>query len=88
MMFDYQRPTKGHVIQHTRVESSDMMSMDVTSGTTYTISGLVASVHYSVIVASVNDYGTGPFSKPVIDDRGTMVSVITQQIQSCTYVCI
>ena len=52
----------GYIIQYTRVRSSDMMSMNVTSGTTHTISGVFAYVNYSVIVAAVN--GTGPFSNP------------------------
>ena len=52
----------GHVIQYTRLGSSDMMSVNVSSGSTHTISGLVACVNYSVKVAAVNVYGTGPFS--------------------------
>ena len=47
-----------YMIQYTRVGSSDMMSVNVNSGTTqYTISGLVAYVDYSVIVAVVNVNG-------------------------------
>ena len=60
-----------YVIQYTRVGSSDMISVNVTSGTTHTISGLVAYVNYSVIVAAVNTNGTGPFSdSPVIGRSG------------------
>jgi len=55
----------GHVIQYTRVGSSDMMNVNVTSGTTYTISGLVAFVIYSIRVAAMNVNGTGPFSNPL-----------------------
>ena len=61
---DHNGPITGHVIQYTRVGSSDMMSVNVTSGTTHTISGLVAYVNYSVIVAAMNVNGTGPFSDP------------------------
>ena len=59
-------PITGHVIQYTRVGSSDMMSVNVTSGTTHTISGLVAYVNYSVIVAAMTVNGTGPFSDPPV----------------------
>ena len=54
----------GYVIQYTRVGSSDMMSVNVTNGTTHTISGLAAYVNYSVIVAAMTVNGTGPFSDP------------------------
>ena len=63
-------PITGYVIQYTRVGSSDMKSENVNSGTTHTISGLVAYVDYSVIVAAVNVNGTGPFSNPVVGRSG------------------
>ena len=59
----------GYVIQYTRIGSSDMMSVDVTSGTTHTISGLVAYVNYSVIVAAMTVNGTGPFNDPPVVGR-------------------
>ena len=59
-------PITGHVIQYTRVGSSDTITINVTSGTTHTISGLAANVQYSVKVAALNVSGTGPFSDPVI----------------------
>ena len=62
-------PITGHVIQYTRVGSSDIMSVNVTSGTTYTISGLVAYDNYSVIVAAMTVNGTGPFSDPPVLGR-------------------
>ena len=62
-------PITGYVIQYTRVGSSDMMSVNVTSGTTHTISGLVAYVNYSVIVAAMTVNGTGPFSDPPVVGR-------------------
>ena len=57
-------PIADYMIQYTRVGSSDMMSVNVASGTTHTISGLVAYVNYSVIVAAMTVNGTGPFSDP------------------------
>ena len=60
-----------NMIQYTRVDTSVMMSVNVNSGTTqYTISGLVAYVDYSVIVAARTVNGTGPFSDPVIQRSG------------------
>ena len=58
-----------YLIQYTRVGPSDMMSVNVTSGTTHTISGLVAYVNYSVIVAAMTVNGTGPFSDPPVVGR-------------------
>ena len=65
-LIDHNGPITGHVIQYTRVGSSDMMSVNVNSRTIHIISGLVALVNYSVIVAAVNVIGAGPFSNPVI----------------------
>ena len=59
-----------HMIQYTRVGRSIIMSENVTSGTTHIISGLVAYVDYSVIVAAVNVNGTGPFSNPMVETSG------------------
>ena len=60
-----------YMIQYTRVGSSDIMSVNITSGTTHTISGLVAYVNYSVIVAAMTVNGTGPFSEhPVVGRSG------------------
>ena len=66
---DRNGPITGYVIQYTRVGSSDMMSVNVTNGTTHTISGLVAYVNYSVIVAAMTVNGTGPFSDPPVVGR-------------------
>ena len=61
----------GYVIQYNRDGSSDMMSVNVNSGTTqYTISGLFAYVGYSVTVAAVNSNGTGVFGNPMIQLSG------------------
>ena len=59
-----------HMIQYTRVGTSNIMSVNVNSGTTRTISGLVAYVNYSVIVAAVNVNGTGPFSNSMVETSG------------------
>ena len=66
---DRNGPLTGYVIQYTRVGSNDMMSMNVASGTTHTISGLVAYVNYSIIVATMTVNGTGPFSDPPVIGR-------------------
>ena len=63
-------PITGHVIQYTRVGSRNVMSMNVTSGTTHTISGLIVCVEYSVRVAAVYATGTGMFSEPVVQVSG------------------
>ena len=47
-----------------------MISANVNSRTTDTISGLVAYVDYSVTVAAVNGNGTGPFSNAVVRRSG------------------
>ena len=57
-----------YMIQYTGGGTSDMMN--VNSGTTHTISGLVAFVDYSVTVAAVNINGTGPFSNPMVQRSG------------------
>ena len=67
---DRNGPITGYIIQYTRVGSSDTMSVNDTSGTTYTITGLVAYVNYSVVVAAVNVNGTGSFSNPVVEMSG------------------
>ena len=59
----------GYVVNYTRVESSDVMSVNVTSATTHTISGLVVLTEYSVTVASMTVNGTGPFSDPPVVGR-------------------
>ena len=69
-VIDHNGPLTGHMIQYTRVGSSDIMNDVVTSGTTHTISGLVAYSNYSIRVAAVNDQGTGPFSNPVVQVSG------------------
>ena len=43
--------------------------MLATNGTIHTISGLVAYVNYSVIVAAMTVNGTGPFSDPPVIGR-------------------
>ena len=67
---NYNGPIIGHVIRYTGGGTSDMMSVNVNSTTTHTISGLVAFVNYSVTVAAVNVNGTGNFSNPVVGRSG------------------
>ena len=69
-IIDHNGPITGYVIMYTRDGSSDMMSANVNNVTTHTISGLVAYVNYSVMVAAVNGNGTGPFSNPVLSKSG------------------
>ena len=69
LKIDRNGPITGHVIQYTRVRSSYVLSVNVTSGTTHTISGLVAYVNYFVTVAAVTANGTGPFSDPPVIGR-------------------
>ena len=68
-MIDHNGQITVYVIQYTRVGSSDMMSEIVTSGTSRTLSRLIAFVDYSIIVAAVNVNGTGPFSNPPVVGR-------------------
>ena len=67
-MIDHNGPIT-YMIQYTRVGTNDMMSMNVNSGTTHTISGLVAYVDYSVTVAARTVNGIGPFSNPPVVQR-------------------
>ena len=61
----------GYVIKYTRNGVNDMiMSVNVTNGTTHTISKLVESAEYSVMVAAINVHGTGAFSTPVVGKSG------------------
>ena len=66
-------PITGYMINYTRDGSSDMISMSITSETfvtrDITLSGLVAYVNYSVIVAAMTVNGTGPFSDPPVVGR-------------------
>ena len=66
---DHNGPITGYVIQYNRIGSSDMMSVNVTSGTTHTISRLAVLIQYSVIVAAMTVNGTGPFSNPPVVGR-------------------
>ena len=66
---DHNGPLNGYVVEYTRIGSSDMISEDVNSQLSHTISGLVAYVNYSVVVAAVNLNGTGPFSNPPVVGR-------------------
>ena len=83
-LIDHNGAITGYTIWYTRVGSSDMMGVNVTSGITHTISGLVAYVNYSVIVAAINVNGTGPFSDPPVIGRsgedGELLKLITYSV--------
>ena len=64
-MIDHNGPIT-YMIRYTRVGSSNMMSENVLSGTSRTLSRLIPYVDYSVTVAAVNVNGTGPFSNPPV----------------------
>ena len=64
----------GYNIQYTRFGLSNM-SVNVISGTNYTISALDALVNYSVIVAAMTVNGTGPFSDPVVGTSGAGIEI-------------
>ena len=67
---DHNGRITGYVIQYTRVGSNDTMSVNVTSGTTHTMSELVPNIAYSVEVAAMTVNGTGPFSDAIIGTSG------------------
>ena len=92
---DHNGVITGHVIQYNRVGSSDMMSVNVASGTTHTIPGLVAYVNYSVIVAAMTANGTGPFSDPPVVGRSgedcelhKLIAYPTVYVYYCTSNCV
>ena len=55
----------GYMINYTEVDTNVMMSVNINSGTTLTISGLRAVTEYSVVIAAINVNGTGSFSDAV-----------------------
>ena len=63
---DLNGPIIGYVIQFTRVGSSSMMTVYVSNTNAHTLSGLVAYVNYSVVVAAMTVNGTGSFSNPPV----------------------
>ena len=64
---DHNGPITGYIIQYTRVKLSEMISVNVSGGTTHIIiSGLVGSADYSVTAGAINVNGTGPFSSPLV----------------------
>ena len=70
MIMDFSRPITGYMVHYNKVGSSDVLRLNVTSGTTCTISGLVPSVEYEVTVAAMSDDEEGPFSNPVLGITG------------------
>ena len=75
-----------HVIQYNRVGSQIIVITETgTSGTTHTISGLLAYVNYSISVAAVNINGTGRFSNPVVQRSGQDSEFNVYIVMWCTY---
>ena len=70
-MENHNVPITGYVIQYSKDGPQDMIN-DIRniSGTTHTISGLVAYTKYSVKVAAMTVDETGPFSESVIQISG------------------
>ena len=62
-------PTTGYMIEYFKNGPQDTIKdvkrVNIASGTTYTISGLILHAKYSVKVAAINGNRIGPFSKPV-----------------------
>ena len=67
---DHNGPIIGYVINYISDGCNDVMIVNVTSGTTHIISGLVAFAEYSLRVAAMNINGTGPFSDAVVVNPG------------------
>ena len=64
-------PITGYVIQYVKEGTQDMIrDIKNNSGTTHTISGLVACAKYSVKIAAMNDNRTGPFSEAMVEVSG------------------
>ena len=84
---DHNGPIAGHVIQYTRVGSNEIVTVNFVSETMYTISGLVAYVNYSVIVAAMTINGTGPFSYPPVvgmsGNNGQLTTYLTSLYVFC-----
>ena len=70
LKIDHNGPINAYVINYISDGCNDVMIVNVTSGTTHTISGLVTFAEYSVGVAAVNINGTGPFSDAVVIKPG------------------
>ena len=70
LKIDHNGPINAYVINYISNGCNNVMIVNVTSGTTHTISGLVAFAEYSVGVAAVNINGTGPFSDAVVIKPG------------------
>ena len=64
-------PITGYMIKYFKDgpedDTKDIKNVNVTSTTTYTISGLIPCDKYSVQVAAMNSNRIGPFSEPVVE---------------------
>ena len=94
MIEDSNGSITGHIVKYARVGSSDVKSVNVTSGTTSTLSRLVPCVEYEVNVAAVNNDGTGPFSNPVVERSGENGKLVITVFKpgalrlACTLFCL
>ena len=64
-------PITGYKIEYFKDDPQDTVkdinNVNVASGTTYTISGLIPCAKFSVQVAAMNGNRNGPFSEPVVE---------------------
>ena len=64
-------PITGYKIEYFKDEPQDTVkdikNVNIASGTTHTISGLIPCAKYSVQVAAMNGNRIGPFSEPVVE---------------------
>ena len=91
-MENHNVPITGYVIQYIKDGAEDMIEdIKSISGTTHTISGLVASTKYSVTIAAINGDRTGPFSEPVVEISGEdseLSLYISCKMNLHYYICI
>ena len=85
---DHNGPITSYMINYTRDGYSSVIIVNVTSGTTHTISGLVTFAKYLVAVAAVNINGTGPFSEAIVRKPGGDGKFCTWTYLVCIALCL
>ena len=88
METDHNGPITSYMINYTRDSYSSVIIVNVTSGTTHTISGLVTFAKYLVAVAAVNINGTGPFSEAIVEKPGGDGEFCTWTCLVCIALCL
>ena len=88
MEIDHNGPITSYVINCTRDGYKDLIIVNVTSGTTHTISRLVPFAKYLVAVAAVNINGTGPFSDAIVGKPGGDGEFCTWKYLVCIALCL